>query len=82
MNRRTFIQLASTSVIAHLTGCGGGGSSGGMGNGGSGGMDNSGTTIINSTQAKRPLPIPPLLTGTNFNLSLQAGWCIKGWRVC
>ena len=74
MNRRTFIQLASANVIAHLTGCGGGGgSSGGMGNGGSGGMDNSGTTIINSTQAKRPLPIPPLLTGTNFNLSLQAG---------
>lgn len=65
MERRTFLKLAATATAIQLTGCGGGGSSAGN--------TSSAPPLVNPPQSPGTLPIPSLLTGTSFNLSLQNG---------
>ncbi|WP_052746142.1 multicopper oxidase family protein [Sulfurovum lithotrophicum] len=57
MKRRKFITISSAAAVWVLTGCGGGGNSGGMGN------DNPG----NGTPVGGTLPIPELLEGKDVN---------------
>lgn len=69
MKRRTFLKLTASAAIMQLAGCGGGG----MGMGNSMGGMSSNRTLGNASQPPSPLAIPSLLSGTTFNLSLQAG---------
>lgn len=64
MHRRNFLALSGAGLIAQLTGCGGGsGSSVGA----------TVPAVIPPAGSTTPLPIPPVLTGTSIDLSLQTG---------
>lgn len=75
MNRRDFLHLSTTAPLAWLAACGSGheGMGGMSGMGGMGGQHDGNVGIANLPQARRPLPIPALLTGTQFDLVLQSG---------
>lgn len=66
MKRRKFLHLAAATAFIQLPGCGGGSS----------GIENDDTgniPMVNPPQTSGTLPIPTLLAGTSFDLSLQSG---------
>ncbi len=73
MERRKFLELSSIASLFILTGCGGGSDTSHGGMGGGMGPASSGDGDVGSSLpvAKKSLPIPPAIRGTNFNLTVQ-----------